>query len=58
MNGCIETTGSWKTRRLRKACQEVGVASVNETAATAETTDGGVAVHGRVGRESSGPRDR
>nr|KAE8920730.1 hypothetical protein PF009_g28981 [Phytophthora fragariae] len=27
-------------------------------AVTAETTDGGVAVHGRVGRKSSGPRDR
>ncbi|KAE8889418.1 hypothetical protein PF005_g12184 [Phytophthora fragariae] len=37
---------------------EVGVSPVNETAVTVETTDGGVAVHGRVGRESSGPRDR
>ncbi|KAE9338657.1 hypothetical protein PR003_g11392 [Phytophthora rubi] len=57
-NGRIETTGSWKTRGLRKACKEVGASPVNETAVTAETTDGGVAVHGRVGRESSGPRDR
>ncbi|KAE9056052.1 hypothetical protein PF010_g31908 [Phytophthora fragariae] len=57
-NGCIEITGSWKTRGLRKACKEVGVSPVNEMAVTAETTDGGVAVHGRVGRKSSGPRDR
>ncbi|KAE9006623.1 hypothetical protein PF011_g11496 [Phytophthora fragariae] len=33
-SSCIETTGSWKIRGLRKA------------------------FHGRVGRESSGPRDR
>ncbi|KAE9004888.1 hypothetical protein PF011_g12270 [Phytophthora fragariae] len=57
-NGCIETTGSWKTRGLRKACKEVGASPVNETAVTAKTTDGGVAVHGRVGRESSRPRNR
>ncbi|KAE9036527.1 hypothetical protein PR002_g7040 [Phytophthora rubi] len=38
--------------------KEVGVSPVNETAVTVETADGGVAVHCRVGRESSGPRDR
>ncbi|KAE9177656.1 hypothetical protein PF005_g24405 [Phytophthora fragariae] len=31
-NGCIETTGSWKTRGLRNACKEVGVSPVNEMA--------------------------
>ncbi|KAE9036521.1 hypothetical protein PR002_g7046 [Phytophthora rubi] len=36
-NGCIETTGSWKTRGLRKACKVVGVSPVNETARTARS---------------------
>ncbi|KAE9013965.1 hypothetical protein PR002_g14360 [Phytophthora rubi] len=44
--------------RLEPACKGVDFSPLNETAVTAETTDGGVAVHGRVGRESSGPRDR
>ncbi|KAE9283053.1 hypothetical protein PF008_g27497, partial [Phytophthora fragariae] len=58
-----DMTGAGSNGRERRKqtpgwCKEVGVSSVNETAATAETTGGGVAVHGRVGRESSGPRDR
>ncbi|KAE8916098.1 hypothetical protein PF003_g837 [Phytophthora fragariae] len=56
--GSLEVDHRQRRKQTPGWCKEVGVSSVNETAATAETTGGGVAVHGRVGRESSGPRDR
>ncbi|GMF53336.1 unnamed protein product [Phytophthora fragariaefolia] len=43
---------------LARCCKEVGVSTVNEAAGTAETTDDGVAVHGRVIHKANGRRGR
>ncbi|GMF55475.1 unnamed protein product [Phytophthora fragariaefolia] len=56
MNGFTETTGSWKTLKVRKACEEAIVTMTDEAMSMAEASDDDVEVPNDVVRESGRPR--